>query len=96
MILSRITRLLDLLQTLQSGNGQNADGLANACGVSRRTVFRDLETLRLAGVPLEFDGNSQRYFIPNSFFLPPTNFTAAEVLSIIALATQMGGPDSLP
>jgi proteasome accessory factor B len=96
MNLSRITRLLELLQTLQSGKGQNADGLAKACGVSRRTVFRDLETLRTAGVPLEFDGQTQRYFIPSSFFLPPTNFTASEALSIIALASQMGGRDRLP
>lgn len=87
---------MELLQTLQSGKGENADGLAKACGVSRRTVFRDLQTLRSAGVPLEFDGHSQRYFIPSSFFLPPTNFTAAEALSIIALATQMGSRDQLP
>jgi proteasome accessory factor B len=96
MKLSRITRLLELLQTLQSGKGQNADRLAKACGVSRRTVFRDLQTLRSAGVPLEFDGQTQRYFIPSSFFLPPTNFTAAEALSIIALASQLGGRDRLP
>ena len=52
MNLKRITRLLKLLQTLQSGQGQNAEGLAEACGVSRRTIFRDLETLKEAGVPL--------------------------------------------
>ncbi len=96
MKLTRITRLLDLLQTLQSGNGQNADRLAKACGVSRRTVFRDLETLRFAGVPLEFDNESRRYFIRSTFFLPPTNFTATEALSIIALASQMGQRDQLP
>ena len=64
--------------------------------MSRRTVFRDLETLRSAGVPLEFDSQSQRYFIPNSFFLPPTNFTAVEALSIIALASQMESLHRLP
>lgn len=76
--------------------GQDADGLAKKCGVSRRTVFRDLATLREAGVPLEFDANTDRYFIPSTFFLPPTNFTAAEALSIIALANQLGGGDQLP
>lgn len=54
-------------------------------------MFRDLETLRNAGVPLEFDSQSRRYFIPNSFFLPPTNFTAVEALSIIAIASQNEG-----
>lgn len=42
---------MKLLQALQAGNGQNAEGIARACGVSRRTVFRDLETLRAASVP---------------------------------------------
>lgn len=76
--------------------GQDADGLAKKCGVSRRTIFRDLATLREAGVPLEFDSVTERYFIPSSFFLPPTNFTAAEAMSIIALANQLGGRNQLP
>ena len=87
---------MDLLQTLQSGQGQDANGLAKECGVSRRTVFRDLATLREAGVPLEYDSESEKYLISSSFFLPPTNFTASEALSIIALAGQVGGRSQLP
>jgi len=87
---------LKLLQTLQAGNGQNADALADACEVSRRTIFRDLETLREAGVPLKFDREADRYSIASSFFLPPTNFTAEEALSIIALAGEMGSSNGLP
>lgn len=96
MNLKRITRLLKLLQALQAGNGEDAEGIARACGVSRRTVFRDLETLRAAGVPLGFDKDGARYFIAADFFLPPTNFTPAEALSIIALAGQLGADDRLP
>jgi predicted DNA-binding transcriptional regulator YafY len=96
MNVKRITRLLRLLQTLQSGGGQNADGLAHLCGVSRRTLFRDLESLRDSGVPLEFDKEQDRYSIAGSFFLPPTSFTAAEALSLIALAREMGRADRLP
>ena len=96
MNLSRVTRLLRLLQRLQSGNGDNADGLASACGVSRRTIFRDIETLKAAGVPVEFDKQQSRYSIASAFFLPPTNLTAAEALSIIALASQLGRDDKLP
>jgi predicted DNA-binding transcriptional regulator YafY len=92
----RITRLLRLLQTLQSGNGQNADGLAANCGVSRRTVFRDLEALKSAGVPLEYDAEHDRYSIPSAFFLPPVNFTAAEALALLALSSEMGRGDRLP
>ncbi len=87
---------MKLLQTLQSGQAQNANKLAKECGVSRRTVFRDLETLRSAGIPVKLDDDSRRYFIPSSFFLPPTNFTAAEALSIIALASEVGDRKQLP
>ncbi len=96
MNISRITRLLKLLQALQSGRSQNAEGLAKACDVSRRTIFRDLETLKEAGVSLQFDSELQRYMIPSSFFLPPTNFTAAEALSVIALCSEMGTDTGLP
>ena len=96
MNVKRITRLLRLLQILQSGNGQNADGLAKACGVSRRTVFRDIESLRFAGVPIKFDEEHDRYSISGAYFLPPINFTAAEALSLVALANEMGRSDRLP
>lgn len=55
-----------------------------------------METLREAGVPLEFDAHEDRYTIPSAFFLPPTNFTAEEALSVIALAGQMGADEGLP
>jgi proteasome accessory factor B len=96
MKLKRITRLLRLLQTLQAGQGDNADGLARACEVSRRTVFRDLETLRAAGVPLELDKDQGRYSIASEFFLRPTNLTAAEAISIIALASSLGADNKVP
>lgn len=64
--------------------------------MSRRTVFRDIETLKEAGVPLEYDADEQRYRISTSFFLPPTNFTAAEALSVIALASELGADNGLP
>jgi predicted DNA-binding transcriptional regulator YafY len=96
MNVKRITRLLKLLELLQSGNGQNADGLASACGVSRRTAFRDVEALRAAGVPVSFDGDHDRYSIPGTYFLPPINFTPAEALSLVALAHELGRSDRLP
>ena len=92
----RITRLVKLLQMLQGGRGQNSDGLAKACGVGRRTIFRDLETLRQAGVPLEFDAAARRYSIPHGAFGPPSDLTAEEVLSLWALANSAGEHSRLP
>jgi predicted DNA-binding transcriptional regulator YafY len=96
MNVKRIARLLKLLQTLQAGRGDNADGLAKACGISRRTAFRDLETLRAAGVPLQFDKASSRYSIADDYFLRPANFTSDEALAIVALTNQFGNNSELP
>jgi predicted DNA-binding transcriptional regulator YafY len=96
MNVKRITRLLKLLELLQSGSGQNADGLAKSCGVSRRTVFRDLEALQAAGVPVTFDEAHDRYSIPGTYFLPPINFTPAEALALVAMASELGRNDRLP
>lgn len=92
----RITRLVRLLRMLQDGKGRDTDGLAKACGVGRRTVFRDLDTLRSAGVPLEFDTKSRRYSIFRGSFGPPADLTADEALSLWALANSVGNQLHLP
>ncbi|MCA9235436.1 MAG: transcriptional regulator [Planctomycetales bacterium] len=96
MNIKRVTRLIKLLQELQAGAGDSPDGLAAACGVSRRTIFRDLETLKSAGVPIAFDKTSNQYALAGAHFLPPVNFTAAEALSLIAVAKQLGDEGRLP
>jgi len=95
MNLSRIHRIVKLLGLLQSSQGMHAGELATECGVSRRTIFRDLDALRQAGVPLVFDNQRQEYHIPGVFFLPPTNFTPDEALAVISLCHELGD-QSLP
>jgi proteasome accessory factor B len=96
MNLSRISRLVQLLGLLQAGKGHNAGELAAACDVSRRTIFRDLDVLRRAGVPLLFDDEHSAYRIPGTYFLPPTNFTTEEALAVIVLCYEMGSSSRLP
>jgi proteasome accessory factor B len=96
MNLDRIHRLLQLIGLLQGGRGYNTDALAQACGVSRRTVFRDLDLLRLSGVPLLFDEKQQGYRIPGACLLPPTNFTPEEALSLLVLCHELGNDAGLP
>jgi len=81
---------------LQVGRGYNAEALAQACEVSRRTIFRDLDALRQSGVPLRYDERLQRYHIPETYFLPPTNFTPQEALALIVLCEDLGGHEELP
>ena len=92
----RITRLVKLLQMLQGGRGQNSAGLAKACGVGRRTIFRDLETLREAGIPLEYDADAQRYSIQKGAFGPPSDLTAEEAISIWTLASTVRQQQHVP
>jgi proteasome accessory factor B len=96
MKLSRIHRLLKLIGLLQAGPGYNVEALARACGVSRRTIFRDLEILRQSGVPLSFDDDQQRYRVPGTYYLPPTNFTSEEALALIVLCHELGDRSGLP
>jgi predicted DNA-binding transcriptional regulator YafY len=85
-----------MIGLLQAGRGHNTHSLAEECGVCRRTVFRDLDLLRLAGVPLTFDEDQQRYHVPGTFYLPPTDFTPEEALSLLVLCHELGDRDGLP
>jgi proteasome accessory factor B len=96
MKLTRIHRLLQLIGLLQAGRGYNVEALARQCGVSRRTIFRDLDVLRESGVPLHFDDAQQRYRIPGTYYLPPTNLTTEEALALIVLSHEMGDEQGVP
>lgn len=64
--------------------------MADLCRVSRRTIFRDLDLLRDAGVPLHYDSQEERFRIPGTYYLPPTNFTTEEALAVIVLCHEVG------
>src|SRR6476659_8890205 len=93
---NRITRLLRLLQMLQSGSGKNASALAKTFKVTRRTIFRDLQVLREADLPLEYDGKTERYYVSPSWAMPPAKLTEDEAFALIGLATEFGRNKGLP
>jgi predicted DNA-binding transcriptional regulator YafY len=96
MNLTRIRRLLNLIGLLQAGKGFNVDGLAQECGVSKRTIFRDLDLLRASNVPLLFDEGRQQYCMGGGVFLPATNFTPEEALALIVICHELGDRSGLP
>ena len=91
----RVHRLLRLITLLQSGFEGNADNLAQELGVSRRTLFRDLKMLEMAGIPYYHEPDVG-YRIAHSFYLPPVSLTVIETLALLMLGksatAQQGRP----
>ncbi|MFO1022103.1 MAG: HTH domain-containing protein [Planctomycetales bacterium] len=79
--ISRLERLLRLLEALGTGRPMNAVVLAEMCGISRRTIFRDLATLQEAGIHVHYDEQKQGYFLTRPLFLRPADLTLEETLA---------------
>jgi predicted DNA-binding transcriptional regulator YafY len=84
----RKTRLFALAEALRARRtGVTAGQLAERFGVTLRTIYRDLEALQDAGMPIKADrGRGGGYALDKSYQLPPVNFTAREAALIIALS----------
>ncbi len=54
-------------------------------GISRRTLFRDLDALKEAGIPYYYERGGG-YRIARSFFLPPVDLQVTETLGLMFLA----------
>ncbi len=63
----RLARVLRLLQLIHGPGQWNAPAIAKKLDCSERTVFRDLQTLKAAGVPWRFDEYSQSYRIQEGY-----------------------------
>ncbi len=92
----RIHRLLKLVSLLQSGRGETTRSLAEQCGVSRRTIFRDLELLRESEIQVEFDEQTQSFVMQGCRSLRATTFTSLEAMALLALCLHVGNHDGLP
>lgn len=63
----RLSRLLRLLHLIMGKGRWDADTLAQEMECSRRTIYRMLQTLSLAGVPWYFDESSRAYRVRSGF-----------------------------
>src|SRR5216110_623241 len=82
------SRLFALAEALRARRtGVTAQELADRFGVTERTIYRDLEALQDAGLPLRADrGRGGGYALDKTYQLPPINFTAREAALLVALA----------
>ena len=83
----RTERLFALAEYLRGRRtGVTAETLAERFGVTLRTIYRDLDALRAASMPLSAErGRGGGYALDKSYSLPPVNFTAREAALLVAL-----------
>lgn len=89
--MSRSQRLLDLLQILRS-HRQPLSGaeLANATGISLRTLYRDIATLQSQGANIEGEAGVG-YVLRPGFLLPPLMFSEAEIEALVLGSRWVAG-----
>jgi predicted DNA-binding transcriptional regulator YafY len=82
----RTERLFAIAEYLRGRRtGVTAELLAERFGVALRTIYRDLDSLRAADLPLEAErGRGGGYALDRSYSLPPVNFTAREAALLVA------------
>lgn len=83
----RTERLFALAEYLRGRRtGVTAETLAERFSVTVRTIYRDLDTLRDASMPVAAErGRGGGYALDRSYSLPPVNFTAREAALLVAL-----------
>jgi predicted DNA-binding transcriptional regulator YafY len=81
--MSRSERLLDLIQTLRR-HRQPVSGarLADEAGVSLRTLYRDIETLKAQGAHIDGEAGVG-YVLRPGFMLPPLMFSEEEIEALV-------------
>jgi predicted DNA-binding transcriptional regulator YafY len=66
--------------------GVTAESLADRFGVTIRTIYRDLDSLRDAELPVRADrGRGGGYALDRAYTLPPVNFTPREAALLVTL-----------
>lgn len=85
--MKRTERLFALAEALRARRtGVTAEELASRFGVSLRTMYRDLDALREAELPLAAErGRGGGYALDRAYSLPPVNFDVREAVVLLVL-----------
>jgi predicted DNA-binding transcriptional regulator YafY len=96
--MQRTERLFALAEYLRGRRtGVTAEVLAERFEVTVRTIYRDLDALREASLPLAAErGRGGGYALDRSYSLPPVNFTAREAALLVALGRFASNMRLLP
>jgi predicted DNA-binding transcriptional regulator YafY len=89
---SQAGRVHDVIRLIEARHGITVDELAEETGVTRRTIFRDLEAINEAGYPLTSEwqeGQKQYRFLTRFKDVPPISFTLQELMTLSLLRSQL-------
>ncbi|WIG60633.1 MAG: Transcriptional regulator, YafY family [Ktedonobacterales bacterium] len=82
--MKELDRILGILLILQSQRMSSAKHLAKRFGVSTRTIYRDIQTMSLLGIPLYTErGRTGGIRLLEGYFLPPLMFTREEAIALL-------------
>ncbi len=80
--MNRTDRLLAIVLELQGKGRQRAEDLAATFETSKRTIYRDIQALGQAGVPL-MSTPGRGYALMEGYFLPPLSFSTDEATMLL-------------
>ena len=90
--MQKTERLVAITLLLQSRGKMTADRLASILDVSVRTIYRDMDALSLAHVPVSMDyGPGGGYFLPGDYQIERASFTSEEVVALALGGALAGG-----
>lgn len=81
---TRIARITGILTQLQTKRIVTSTTLAEKFGVSVRTIYRDIKTLEMAGIPIITE-DGKGYSLIEGFSIPPVMFTENEANALITI-----------
>lgn len=82
--MQKTERLVAITLLLQARGKMTAYHLADVLGVSQRTIYRDMDALSLAHVPVSMDyGPGGGYYLPDDYRFDSTLFTREEAVSLM-------------
>ncbi|PWW02897.1 putative DNA-binding transcriptional regulator YafY [Paenibacillus cellulosilyticus] len=80
--MNKTDRMLAIVLELQRHGLRRAEDLAAVFETSVRTIYRDVQALSEAGVPL-IGSPGQGYSLADTYFLPPVSFKAEESVALL-------------
>ena len=83
----RLIRLMRIITLVQARPGILARELAERCGTSERTIYRDMDALSAMHIPITHQGRGRGYTFIGHFAMYPLGLSEEEVQALFKLLT---------